>query len=382
MRIGIITVNDKPTNALASGGTEVFVTAFASALKRKGHEVILFACGDSFIEGIETVKTTEASLDTIKKKMEKEKGGFISIKDREFISNILNLRNVIEAEKHQNEIDIFHENTGSPIIGAVLDMLNKPVVSTLHMPITDILKSEDVLRYVKHKNTNYVTISEFQKSQLPEASRLIYNGISLEPYENNHRENENKIIWIGRIDPSTPKGLDHAIMASQFLGYELDYVGFIESGAYFSEVIQPLLTPKVRRREQFQSIEEKVDFYKSAKLSLIPIQWEEPFGLTFIESMAAGTPVITYAKGAAPEIIEDGTTGFLVNFSEEDIRGNWIIKKTGVEGLKEAIQKVYQMEESEYRAMRENCLNLVKRKFTIEHMVDEYLKYFEEILRN
>lgn len=380
MKIGIITVNDKPTNALASGGTEVFVSAFATELKKRGHEVILFASGDSDVEDISIVKSTETALDKIQGKIEKEKGDYISFIDREFISNMLSLRNVVEAKKIEKKVDVFHENTGSPIVGAVLDLLDKPVVSTLHMPITDILKHSQTSQYVQHKNTHYITISEYQKEQLPFQSKRIYNGISMEPYEKCDCSNSDKIIWIGRIDPSTPKGLDDAIKAATACDHSLEYVGFVESGSYFDEKIKPLLNDKVNRREQFTSISEKAAFYKSAKVSLIPIQWEEPFGLTFIESMAAGTPIITYARGAAPELIKDGITGFIVNASDEDIRGNWIIKKTGIEGLQEAITRIYLMEENAYNVMRKNCIEHVKNHFTLAHMVDEYVHYFEELI--
>lgn len=129
------------------------------------------------------------------------------------------------------------------------------------------------------------------KNQLPTASKLIYNGISITPYlkSDDIQWKDDRIVWIGRIDPSTPKGLDEAIITAKSCGVELEYVGFVENGAYYDEKIKPLLSKNIKKLEQFKSIAEKVSFYKRAKLTLLPIQWEEPFGLTFIESMAAGT---------------------------------------------------------------------------------------------
>jgi glycosyltransferase involved in cell wall biosynthesis len=81
-----------------------------------------------------------------------------------------------------------------------------------------------------------------------------------------------------------------------------------------------------------------------------------------------------------PEVIKDGETGFLVNPSDEDIRGNWIVKKTGIEGLSEAVMRVYAMSENDYKQLRRNCRAHVEKNFTVEKMVDEYEKVYEKIL--
>lgn len=99
-----------------------------------------------------------------------------------------------------------------------------------------------------------------------------------------------------------------------------------------------------------------------------------------IESMACGTPVVAFARGSVPEIIKDGETGFIVNPSDDDIRGNWIIKKTGIEGLCEAVERIYSMPEKQYLEMRKACRAHVEKHFTVERMVDEYEKVYEEIL--
>ena len=121
-------------------------------------------------------------------------------------------------------------------------------------------------------------------------------------------------------------------------------------------------------------------FYGSSKLTLFPIQWEEPFGLVMIESMATGTPVIGFARGSVAEVIRDGETGFIINPSADDIRGNWIIKKTGIEGMIEAVKRIYSMPEAEYSNMRRNCRKHVEENFSIKHMVDEYEKAYNKIL--
>jgi len=99
-----------------------------------------------------------------------------------------------------------------------------------------------------------------------------------------------------------------------------------------------------------------------------------------IEAMACGTPVVAYARGSVPEVIKDGETGFIVNSSEEDKRGDWIVKKTGIEGLCEAVEKIYAMPKNQYIEMRKNCRKHVENNFTVEKMVNNYEKVYREII--
>ena len=117
-----------------------------------------------------------------------------------------------------------------------------------------------------------------------------------------------------------------------------------------------------------------------AKCLLFPIKWEEPFGMVLIEAMACGTPVVAYARGSVPEIIKDGETGFIVNSSDSDIRGDWIVKKTGIAGLCEAVEKIYSMSKVEYQKMRHACRTHVEANFTVEKMADNYEKVYQKIL--
>lgn len=79
--------------------------------------------------------------------------------------------------------------------------------------------------------------------------------------------------------------------------------------------------------------------------------------------MACGVPVVAYARGSIPEIIKDGETGFLVNPSDNDIRGEFLIKKTGIQGLKETVEKIYSMSEDEYITMRKAVVSILKTFF-------------------
>lgn len=87
-------------------------------------------------------------------------------------------------------------------------------------------------------------------------------------------------------------------------------------------------------------------------------------------------------KPSIPEIIQDGKTGFLVNSSEIDIKGDWIVKKTGVDGLCEAIEKIHSMEKEEYERLRQNCRTHFEKYFTAERMVKEYLEIYRTVTSN
>ena len=189
------------------------------------------------------------------------------------------------------------------------------------------------------------------------------------------------MVWMGRIDPDTPKGLEDELEISRITGHQLEYVGFVENEKYYRDIIVPALHNQAVRREQFQTREEKYEFYNAAKVSLIPVKCEESFGLTYIESMMAGTPVITYARGAAPEIVKDGETGFLVNASAEDIRGEYITRHWGIEGLREAVNRLYSFSREEYEIMRTACKKYVKENFSMKRMADAYEKLYMEAVK-
>lgn len=129
-----------------------------------------------------------------------------------------------------------------------------------------------------------------------------------------------------------------------------------------------------------ENLDEKQMIYGKAAYFLYPVQWEEPFGLVFLEAMTCGTPVIAFARGAVPEIIVDGVTGFIINPSDDDIRGDWIIKKTGVDGLREAIERISSLSKVNYEKMRQACRKHVEENFTVEKMVENYEKVYKKVI--
>ncbi len=374
MRIGIISVNDKDTNLLARGGTEVFSANLAYQLAKLGHEVFLFGSADSKVDGVKIIPTTDESL----WEMEHACSG----KGNQ-VKNIFQIRNVMIAKMYENQIDIFHDNMSCEIGLSMHGIFSKPVISSLHMPIDGVFCNTKLSKYLYSPENVYAVASKFQQSNLPHGirSEFIPNGIDVNLFQKDGiKNNTEDLIWIGRINPASPKGLDDAVYTANRTKKRLRYVGLVENDLFFQKNIKPLMNENIIEQSHFSSNAEKIAFYRSGKALINPIKWEEPFGLTFIEAMSTGTPIISYALGAAPEIIEDGKTGLLVNLSEEQSRGDWIIKRCGVEGLCDAVQYIYKMKESEYMSMRYACAKHVKEKYNIERMVQRYESLYRKVL--
>jgi len=190
------------------------------------------------------------------------------------------------------------------------------------------------------------------------------------------------MVLTGRIKPE--KGFEQAMEVAQLTQRKLILSGDVRASQekYFYDIIQPKIkiNPNLIHFFGFVNHSMMDSFFERGKLMLFPIQWEEPFGLVMVEAMATGTPVVAFARGAVPEVIKDGVTGLIVNPSDKDIRGNWLIKKTGIAGLCEAVEKIYAMPKAEYQQMRRNCRQHVEANFTVEKMVAGYEKVYQKVL--
>jgi glycosyltransferase involved in cell wall biosynthesis len=192
--------------------------------------------------------------------------------------------------------------------------------------------------------------------------KTIYNGIDLRRFPFSDRKG-NYLVWLGKINKL--KGTKEAILASKKSDMRIYLMGVIERGvpemlAYYENEIKPLIDDRQVIWVGEVSHNEKTSILSGAKAFLNPIQWEEPFGLVMIESQAVGTPVISYKRGAAAEVIVDGKTGFLVETLDE---------------MKEAITEVEQLQRS---ACRQN----VEENFTIKKMVEGYESAYRTVIEN
>lgn len=374
MNVAFLASNSVKISKNTKKGTEIFVYSLIKYLARdKSLKITAFASGDSKLPvKVESVNYRSSTEDKN-----------IGMKNHKLFELFL----LNKAFMMQNKFDIFHVNiTCGEIVLPFASYVKKPIIVTLHGPIDEGYLKKYFAIFKELPNVYFVSISNAQRKPCPNLNyiKTIYHGIDLKRDFTFNPAGGKQIIWTGRAIPE--KGLDIVLHIIQKTKKSAKIFPMIRD-----EYLDWLKTVIIKRRNIInQAIRIYTDFdihrselkyhYQTSKLFLFPLQWEEPFGLTLIESMACGTPVVAFARGSVPEIVKDGVTGFIVNPSESDIRGNFIIKKTGVEGLCEAVEKIYSLPEEQYKQMRLACRTHVENNFTVERMVADYVKVYQQVV--
>lgn len=283
----------------------------------------------------------------------------------------------------QGKLDIIHSYHDT-LAHFLNDLTGFPTVYTLHDPLSTNKTGLSYWLLNKFSHHNYVSISNaFRKHDQLHLNFVstVYHGVKA-LVKKDFSDNECYLAFIGRMEKE--KGIELAIDVANLVGIKLiiatSPVEQSMSLPYYLDIIAPNVDPKTVSLVGFLGEEQKYNFLANAFCLLFPILWEEPFGMVMIEAMACGTPVIAFARGSVPEIVKDGQTGFIINPSDSDIRGDWVIKKTGVDGLIEAVKKVTSMTREEYQNMRHACRTHVEKNFTVEKMVEGYEKTYRKLL--
>ncbi len=293
--------------------------------------------------------------------------------DPQIIANgkhiIFELALISKAFTGQADYDLFHVNIGDgDIVMPFALFVDRPVLITLHH-IYDADYTRKYFSYFNFQhNVSFVSISDAQRRILPglNYAATIHHGIDLQEYAFNPQGGK-RIIWAGRLIPE--KGPHTAIDVAEKTGQEAllfgilkkDYQQWVERDLL--KRVFPQKSDSHTRIEFDQPRSSLIPYIQESRLFLFPISAEEAFGLVLIEALACGTPVVAYARGAVPEIVQDGITGFLVNPSNDDIRGDWIIRKSGSAGLCEAVEKIAAMPGDQYQQMRRACRSSVEDIF-------------------
>lgn len=293
---------------------------------------------------------------------------------------------ISKAFAMQDEFDIYHVNIGDgDLVMPFAAFVEKPILITLHN-----INDEDFTRkyfsfFKNRKNVYFISASNYQRKILPELNyaETIYHGIDVEQFAFDQKGGDN-IMWAGRLIPG--KGPDMVVELAEKLKIETKLFGIVKDG--FEDWFEQNVNDKIKDNKTSSKISiylnyeraRLIEYFQASKLFLMPTLLEEAFGFVYAESMSCGTPVVTFARGSAPEIIKDGITGFIVNPSDDDIRGDWIVKKTGFAGLCEAVERIYAMSPEEYGVMRSACRRQVIENFSSEKMAENYLAIYRKII--
>src|SRR5450830_1386857 len=300
MRVAMIAPPWFPLPPQRYGGIEFVVSMLTEGLVRRGHDVTLFASGDSTTQARLSYIFARAPFEQI------EKGGHLEV------------MHSLEAYVKAREFDVIHDHDGlaSRAMGALVNhLVGTPVVATLHGPADAM--AQEILSSLRH-DLSFIAISEYQREGFPDLSFVgtIPNAIDVEhmPFS---AEKDDYFLFIGRMIAN--KGAHTAIEVARRLDARLIMAGKVNEGSerqYYTEQVEPFLSDDIHFRGEVDH-DTKVELYKRARCTLFPIQWPEPFGLVMIESLACGTPVIAMRQGAVPEVVEHGRTGFIVETADE-----------------------------------------------------------------
>lgn len=372
MKIALIAPLEESIPPKYYGGIEWIIYYLAHLLGKKGHEVDLYTTGDSQKEEFYTIiPVVSQGLRTL--------APFSQDPHLRESAKWLGIAKIIELISKQ-DYDIVHNHASWRML-TFGNLINPPMITTHHGPLSH---AHDKNTFLSYKSYPHVSISLNQRKDLPVLNYVknIYNGTDIHeyPFLEYDKTFSNHIAFLARMSPE--KGAIEAAIAAKKANKILHVAAKIDQvDKEYYETFKPYIDNSHVKFVGEINKEEKLKHIQTARCLLAPIQWEEPFGLMFTEAMACGTPVISYSRGSAPEIIKDGVTGFLVNQSPDYMRGDFLIKKAGVEGLCEAIDRIYALSEEEYTAMRRNCRKHVEDNFSVEKMVDEYEKTYKEILQ-
>lgn len=370
MKIAILSTIEESVPPQNYGAVEWITYHLACGLGRRGHEVDLFASGDSKKEeNYNLIPITSAHLNSVPEFINNKRN-----KETTKLAAIAKILSILQNKKY----DIINNHLSWRFL-LFADLVNPKPITTHHATLD---QPDQRIIFKEHKSLNHISLSNNQRRDFPELNFIatIYNGVDLNYYPQfENPSQQTNLVFLGRI--SEKKGAIEAAIVAQKLKKRLDIAARVNIGdeEYFHKFKSYIDNKYVTFLGEVPHVK-TINFLANAKALIMPVAYEDPCPLVPLEAMACGTPVIAYAKGALPEQVVDNKTGFIVNYSPEDIRGNWIIKKTGIEGLCEAVERIYSLPEDQYRQMRLNCRKHVEDHFTVERMVDEYEKVYRQIL--
>ncbi|MBD2079987.1 glycosyltransferase family 4 protein [Leptolyngbya sp. FACHB-17] len=340
MRIAQVTPLWERVPPPAYGGIELVVSLLTDELVRRGHEVTLFATGDSLtLAELESVHPRAIRTDPTVKEYQ--------------VYESLQLAQVYERS---HEFDIIHSHMGFAAL-PFAQFATTPTVHTLHGVFTP--DNEKLFSYARSQS--YVSISDAQRDPRLGLNCVatVYNGIDVDSYKFYAKPNDPPYLaFLGRLSPE--KGPDHAISIAKRTGLPLKMAGKIDvvDRQFYEEVLAPQIDGEQIQYLGEANHVEKNTLMGQAMATLFPITWKEPFGLVMVEAMAAGTPVVGMRLGSVPEVVQDGKTGFLCETIDDCVA---------------ALDRLAEID----RAM---CRQHVIENFSVQRMTDGYEAVYRQLL--
>ncbi|MHB8642280.1 MAG: glycosyltransferase family 4 protein [Gaiellaceae bacterium] len=339
MRVAVIAPPWFPVPPTGYGGIEWVVSLLADGLVEGGHDVTLFASGDSH---------TKAKLDAIH-----------PVAPSEWIGrSFWELRHVLHCYERADDFDVINDHSG-PFAATLGAAVATPVVHTVHGPLDgEPGELYDQVQRVAH-DTALISLSMNQRKPRPNYNWIANcpNALDLSVYPFRPQQGE-YLLFLGRMSPD--KGAHRAVAVAMEAGLPLKIAGKMrepKEREYFDEFVGPHVGNGIEWLGEV-SHGEKVELLQHARATLFPIEWEEPFGLVMIESMACGTPVIATNRGAVPEVIENGRSGIIV----DDYRI-----------MAAAVQEADRIDPRE-------CRRYVEEHFSPLRMVGDYVRAYSEAI--
>jgi glycosyltransferase involved in cell wall biosynthesis len=280
------------------GGVESVVSTLTEALVRKGHDVTLFCAPGSVSQATVVTLLAQSHADEIQRSLYE-------------VDHVAQAFDRIDLAAGANRFDVIHDHCGFTGL-ALANRMQTPLVHTLHGPFT----VDTAAFYAKHGHKGtLVGISRAQLASAPSELNPIGpipNPIDLRAWPQQERKGD-YLLWIGRISPE--KGPHRAIAAARAVDVPLVMAGVIQPGQqdFFDREVAPHIDGDRVRFIGEVGGSAKQSLFAHARGLLMPIRWDEPFGMVIVEALACGTPVIAFPEGATSELIVDGKTGFLVD---------------------------------------------------------------------
>ena len=316
------------------GPWELFASLLTEGLVARGHDVTLFATGDSI---------TDARLHSV------VPAGWSD--DAAIEPKVAECLHISAVFERSDEFDVIH-NSFDFLPLTFTDLVTTPVVTTIH----GFSSPRIVPVYAKYNGrTTYVAISDADRHPALDYAATIHHGIDTDRFEL-QAERGTYLAYFGRIHPD--KGTVAAIDTAERAGLPLLMAGIVQDADYFETKVEPRLDGDRVAYLGPVRAEHRSAFLGGACALLHLIDFDEPFGLSVVEAMACGTPVVAFDRGSMRELVDDGVTGVLVS---------------DVEGAVAGVKEVQTLDRAAIRAVAVD-------RFGVDRMLDQYLAVYEQAI--